>query len=108
VEKKRLILLQLPLQTDGRIEKSSMATVKKATQKSEKSDAASRSPKNSSILPATSVDHSTEALRQALRTYFGFDQFKGNQERIIQSVLSGKDTFVIKPTARVCAINSRH
>lgn len=90
--------MQLPLQTDGRIEKSSMATVKKATQKSEKSDAASRSPKNSSILPATSVDHSTEALRQALRTYFGFDQFKGNQERIIQSVLSGKDTFVIKPT----------
>ncbi|MGB0392218.1 MAG: RecQ family ATP-dependent DNA helicase, partial [Salibacteraceae bacterium] len=33
-----------------------------------------------------------------LKKYFGFDQFKGDQEQIIQSVLSGKDTFVIMPT----------
>ncbi|MBL7751906.1 MAG: RecQ family ATP-dependent DNA helicase, partial [Chitinophagaceae bacterium] len=37
-------------------------------------------------------------LHEALKTYFGFDSFKGNQERIIESVLAGKDTFVIKPT----------
>lgn len=29
---------------------------------------------------------------------FGFGRFKGNQEAIIQNVLSGKDTFVIMPT----------
>lgn len=37
-------------------------------------------------------------LHKALKTYFGFDSFKGNQERIIESVLAGQDTFVIKPT----------
>lgn len=37
-------------------------------------------------------------LHKALKTYFGFDSFKGNQERIIESLLSGQDTFVIKPT----------
>ncbi len=33
-----------------------------------------------------------------LKKIFGFDNFKGNQEKVIQSVLSGKDTFVIMPT----------
>lgn len=33
-----------------------------------------------------------------LREQFGFDSFKGNQDKIIQSLLSGKDTFVIMPT----------
>lgn len=37
-------------------------------------------------------------LQSALQEYFGFDHFKGNQQEIIQSVLSGKDTFVIMPT----------
>lgn len=37
-------------------------------------------------------------LREALKTYFGFDSFKGEQEKIIQNVLSGKNTFVIMPT----------
>ncbi len=37
-------------------------------------------------------------LQSALQTYFGFDHFKGNQEEIIQSVLDGRDTFVIMPT----------
>ncbi|RBL93508.1 DNA helicase RecQ [Chitinophaga flava] len=38
------------------------------------------------------------SLMDALREHFGFDSFKGNQEIIIQSILSGKDTFVIMPT----------
>ncbi len=38
------------------------------------------------------------SLHSALDHFFGFDQFKGNQETIIQSVLDGKDTFVIMPT----------
>ena len=37
-------------------------------------------------------------LKGALRTYFGFDFFKGEQEKIIQNVLSGRNTFVIMPT----------
>lgn len=37
-------------------------------------------------------------LKSALRTYFGFDKFKGKQEDIINSVLSGNNSFVIMPT----------
>ncbi|MBX2816698.1 MAG: DNA helicase RecQ [Saprospiraceae bacterium] len=37
-------------------------------------------------------------LQEHLQKYFGFDQFKGNQEKIIESVLDGRDTFVIMPT----------
>ncbi len=37
-------------------------------------------------------------LKGALRTFFGFDSFKGKQEEIITNVLSGKNTFVIMPT----------
>lgn len=38
------------------------------------------------------------SLKAALHKYFGFDSFKDNQEKIIKSILSGKDTFVIMPT----------
>ena len=31
-------------------------------------------------------------LTEALKKYFGFDKFKGDQEAIIQNVLNGKDT----------------
>lgn len=37
-------------------------------------------------------------LKDALRKYFGFDQFKGKQETIIANLLEGKNTFVIMPT----------
>jgi ATP-dependent DNA helicase RecQ len=37
-------------------------------------------------------------LADALKKHFGFDKFKGNQEAIIQSLLSGNDTFVLMPT----------
>ena len=40
----------------------------------------------------------TGELQQTLKSFFGFEGFKGNQEKIIKSVLSGKDTFVIMPT----------
>ncbi len=40
----------------------------------------------------------SEFLHESLQKYFGFDRFKGNQEEIIQSVLGGRDTFVIMPT----------
>src|SRR5690606_39956759 len=37
-------------------------------------------------------------LKKSLQENFGFDGFKGDQEKIIKSILSGKDTFVIMPT----------
>lgn len=37
-------------------------------------------------------------LTQALKQFFGFSQFKGDQERIIQNLLDGNDTFVLMPT----------
>jgi ATP-dependent DNA helicase RecQ len=33
-----------------------------------------------------------------LKQFFGFSDFKGNQKAIIESIASGKDTFVIMPT----------
>jgi len=33
-----------------------------------------------------------------LKRFFGFSQFKGNQEAVIENVLAGNDTFVIMPT----------
>ncbi|MBS1651820.1 MAG: DNA helicase RecQ [Bacteroidetes bacterium] len=40
----------------------------------------------------------TTELTDTLKNFFGFGAFKGNQEKIIKSILSGKDTFVIMPT----------
>lgn len=37
-------------------------------------------------------------LKKALHEQFGFDTFKDEQQAIIQSILDGKDTFVIMPT----------
>ncbi len=37
-------------------------------------------------------------LSEALKKYFGFDKFKGDQQAIIQNVLNGRDTFVLMPT----------
>lgn len=33
-----------------------------------------------------------------LKKHFGFSQFKGNQEEIIQNLINGNDTFVLMPT----------
>ena len=39
-----------------------------------------------------------DILYKGLKKYFGFDTFKGNQEAIMKSILSGRDTFVLMPT----------
>ena len=38
------------------------------------------------------------SLQTALKNYFGFSNFKGNQKVIIESLIKGHDTFVIMPT----------
>ncbi len=37
-------------------------------------------------------------LEASLKEFFGFSEFKDNQKKIIESLQSGKDTFVIMPT----------
>jgi ATP-dependent DNA helicase RecQ len=37
-------------------------------------------------------------IHDGLQRYFGFKEFKGTQEKSINSLLSGQDTFVIMPT----------
>ncbi len=40
----------------------------------------------------------TPELIESLKSFFGFDKFKGTQEKIVKSILGRKDTFVIMPT----------
>ncbi|MBX7180575.1 MAG: DNA helicase RecQ [Bacteroidia bacterium] len=47
---------------------------------------------------AKELSFSEKEITQSLEKYFGFKNFKGEQYAIIQSVLQGKDTFVIMPT----------
>ena len=44
------------------------------------------------------MNETNHSLQTALKKYFGFSDFKGNQKVIIQSLLNGHDTFVIMPT----------
>lgn len=37
-------------------------------------------------------------LQGALKKYFGFDQFRGLQEKVIASIINGNNNFVIMPT----------
>ncbi|HVS97110.1 MAG TPA: DNA helicase RecQ [Puia sp.] len=48
--------------------------------------------------PAKASTETPNTLLGHLREQFGFDSFKDSQDKIIQSLLSGKDTFVIMPT----------
>jgi ATP-dependent DNA helicase RecQ len=52
-----------------------------------------RSPKTATQKTNHNID-----LKSALSEHFGFKDFKGQQELAINSLLSGKDTFVIMPT----------
>ena len=39
-----------------------------------------------------------DSLTKQLKHFFGFDNFKGDQEAIIRNLLAGNDTFVLMPT----------
>jgi ATP-dependent DNA helicase RecQ len=40
----------------------------------------------------------SQYLAEELQKHFGFNRFKGDQERVIQSLMDGNDTFVLMPT----------
>lgn len=44
------------------------------------------------------MTYTAEMLPEALKNFFGFEQFKGQQKAIIESVLNKQDTVVIMPT----------
>ena len=49
------------------------------------------------ITPSTAPQHNYD-IHAGLLEHFGFNAFKGTQEQAINSLLNGKDTFVIMPT----------
>jgi ATP-dependent DNA helicase RecQ len=44
------------------------------------------------------MEISSDQLHKALKSYFGFTEFKGLQESVVNSILSKKDTFAVMPT----------
>src|ERR1700743_2887890 len=67
-----------------------MATTETKKQATRKTKAVSSKTAKEKVKSASLLPH--------LQEHFGFDAFKDNQDAIIQSLLSGKDTFVIMPT----------
>jgi ATP-dependent DNA helicase RecQ len=73
-----------------------MATKTTSKKTSEKKTTAK---KTKSVIASTAIgiQHSYN-IHKSLLDHFGFDKFKGTQEQAINSLLDGKDTFVIMPT----------
>jgi ATP-dependent DNA helicase RecQ len=69
------------------------STAKAATKTAAVKTAAVKTTKTSAAKGKGKID-----LLQPLQEYFGLDSFRGDQEEIIQTLLSGTDTFVIMPT----------
>lgn len=72
------------------------AAPKKAATKKETAPKAVFTSKKTNTTKAQ-VNHEYD-IYGALEQYFGFREFKGTQELAINSLLNGKDTFVIMPT----------
>lgn len=68
-------------------------TVKKPASKSSSSKAGKMVKAKEIATPKKRFD-----LHKALQEHFGFTKFKGTQEKAIESLLAGHDTFVIMPT----------
>lgn len=71
------------------------STKKTATKTAAPKPKKAASPKAAAAKTQTSHSHD---IYGALEQYFGFREFKGTQEKAINSILNGKDTFVIMPT----------
>ena len=53
---------------------------------------------NTEIARCTGASHDAEALTQTLERYFGYREFRQNQESIIRHIISKKDAVVLMPT----------
>ncbi len=80
-------------------------TVKKAVRKKEEPASTSNPAKagktiktKESVTGKKGTNGNRFDLHKALQEYFGFDKFKGTQEKAIESLMAGHDTFVIMPT----------
>ena len=76
--------------------KASTAAAKPVRTATKSTGIKNNSTQSAAIKNATA--NQLDNLSQQLQYQFGFDGFKGPQEKIIESLLSGKDTFVIMPT----------
>ena len=74
-----------------------MATTSPKTKSTTAKAAGKTAPVKNTKTPAARNNRKPDLL-QPLQEYFGLDSFRGEQEQIIQSLLSGTDTFVIMPT----------
>jgi len=54
--------------------------------------------KKNTVSTITSTINIGKDLAMQLQDHFGFDGFKGPQEKIIENLLAGKDSLVIMPT----------
>ncbi len=70
-----------------------MGTTKKAATKA----AGAATAKPSKIKETKPVSKRFD-LHKSLQEHFGFNKFKGTQEKAIESLMAGRDTFVIMPT----------
>ncbi len=73
-----------------------MGTITKRTTRTIKKIAKPTSRKTS--VKKTDGSPHNHDIHGGLQTHFGFEQFKGGQEKAIHSLLNGHDTFVIMPT----------
>ena len=73
--------------------KPTTSTVKKARKAPQQI-----APEDIVITKLTNSDGSELDIYAGLQKYFGFKEFKGTQEKSINSLLGGHDTFVIMPT----------
>ncbi|HMC86278.1 MAG TPA: DEAD/DEAH box helicase, partial [Chitinophagaceae bacterium] len=73
-----------------------MATTSPKTKSAAKAISKTAVAKNTK--PSSAKSKGKIDLLQPLQEYFGLDSFRGEQEEVIQSLLSGTDTFVIMPT----------
>jgi len=60
--------------------------------------AATKTKSSKNAVVKNDPQYHSDILVSQLQKHFGFDGFKGPQEAIIKSILSGNDTFVIMPT----------
>jgi len=77
-----------------------MATKKIAAKERQDTPVLKKSSARKSLktLPSVSNNGSKHDIFLALNQHFGFDKFKERQEEAINSLLDGRDTFVIMPT----------